>query len=221
MTSASNHNHVALRRFRVLVAAICAMAAQVCTAQMQSSVSHVEQSAAKDSNYLLLTTTLPEAIEYWRSRGMNTVQWGHLALGSGHVPADKIVLVDVVGADFEGMSYARFYFYDNKLYRIQAPFRSGPPFSVNPESYSGDEIIKLEAMLIRKHGNPLLYRSYFSSKDQKKDVMVWNIDRNKLTLLTNPEAGGLIFANEKAEADVKSYIKSYCRQFNTHGAICW
>jgi hypothetical protein len=205
----------------VFVVLLCTFSTQLCVAQAQESPSRVDGQAIKRPDYSLRTTTLSEAIEYWHRRGMNTVQWGHLALGSGHVPADKIVLVDVVGADFEGMSYARFFFYDNKLYRIQAPFRWGPPFRVNEGTYSDNEISTLESDLTHKYGKAALYRSYLSTGGQKKDVMVWNIDGNSLKLLSNPTLGGLVYTNEGMEGDVKRYIKSYCKQFNTHGSICW
>ena len=68
-----------------------------------------------------------EARAYWGQNGMKIVGAGHLALGGGSgmdgaakVSAEKVLLVDVSGIDFEGFSNARFGFYDNTLYRIQA-----------------------------------------------------------------------------------------------------
>jgi hypothetical protein len=87
------------------------------------------QSAAPNAGfvYRLGHTTLDEARAYWSQNGMKIVGAGHLALGggsgmdgAGRVSAEKVLLVDVSGVDFEGISNARFGFYDNTLYRIQA-----------------------------------------------------------------------------------------------------
>src|SRR5579864_7894182 len=87
----------------------------------QSAAPHV------DFVYRLGHTTLDEARAYWSQNGMKIVGAGHLALGggsgmdrAGRVSTEKVLLVDVSGVDFEGISNARFGFYGNTLYRIQA-----------------------------------------------------------------------------------------------------
>ena len=82
------------------------------------------QSAAPkvDFVYRLGRTKLDEARAYWSQNGMKIVGSGHLALGggsgmdgAGRVAAEKVLLVDVSGVDFEGISNARFGFYNNTL----------------------------------------------------------------------------------------------------------
>ena len=70
-----------------------------------------------DFVYRLGRTTLEEARAYWAQNGMKIVGAGHLALGGGsgmdgaaRVSAEKVLLVDVSGIDFEGISNARFGF---------------------------------------------------------------------------------------------------------------
>jgi len=180
--------------------------------------------------YRLGHTTLDEARAYWSQNGMKIVGAGHLALGggsgmdgAGRVSAEKVLLVDVSGVDFEGISNARFGFYDNTLYRIQATLT---PISLKGSSttrYTDEQMKALGTALRKKYGPPSReQRALFADKKSGNDVLIWNLPAGKLTLTATAINGSLILSNEKMEADVKTYIKDYCKSINTPGHIvCW
>ena len=190
------------------------------------------QSAAPNASfvYRLGHTTLDEARTYWSQNGVKIVGAGHLALGggsgmdgAGRVSAEKVMLVDVSGVDFEGISDARFGFYDNTLYRIQATLT---PISLKGSSttrYTDEQMKALGTALRKKYGAPSReQRTLFADKKSGNDVLIWNLPGGKLTLMAIAINGSLILSNEKMEADVKTYVKDYCKSINTPGHIvCW
>lgn len=190
------------------------------------------QSAAPHAGfvYRLGHTTLDEARAYWSQNGMKIVGAGHLVLGggrgmdgAGRVSAEKVLLVDVSGVDFEGISDARFGFYDNTLYRIQATLT---PISLKGSStkrYTDEQMKDLGAALRKKYGAPSReQRTLFADKKSGNDVLIWNLPGGKLTLTAIAINGSLILSDEKMEAEVKTYVKDYCKSINTPGHIvCW
>lgn len=190
------------------------------------------QSAAPkvDSAYRLGHTTLDEARAYWSQNGMKIIGAGHLALGggsgmdrAGRLSAEKVLLLDVSGVDFEGISSARFGFYDNTLYRIQATLTPISLKSSSVKSYSDEEMKALGIALRNKYGAPSReQRTLFADKKSGNDVLIWNLPTGKLTLTAIAINGSLILSDEKMEADVRTYIKDYCKSINTPGHIvCW
>lgn len=182
--------------------------------------------------YSLRHTSLDEAREYWSQNGMEILMSGHLALGTGKgqdgqsgVVAEKVTLVDVSGVDFEGISIARFGFYENRLYRIQARLR---PALLKSESksdhlYTDDQMKELEARLKRKYGKPkATQRTMYAGKGQEDDVMVWSVNGGTLIFTSNKRTGNLLLTNEETEVEIKKYIKAYCKTVNTKDRIvCW
>jgi hypothetical protein len=180
-------------------------------------------------NYQLGETTFDAARAYWSQNGMKLLRAGHMALGSGSgvegkgkVSAERVLLVDVSGVDFEGLSTARFGFFDNKLYRIQASLASvlNTAMSAN---LSDDQLKALAAKIRAKYGKPTQeIRTLMADNASGPDVLVWKLPDGKLTLNTNAINGSLILSNEKMEADIKTYVKAYCETVNTPGHItCW
>ena len=190
----------------------------------QSTAPHV------DFVYRLGHTTLDEARAYWSQSGMKIVGAGHQALGggsgmdrAGRVSAEKVLLVDVSGVDFEGISEARFGFYDNTLYRIQATLTPISPKGSNARIYTDEQMRALGMALRKKYGTPSQeQRTLFADKKSGNDVLIWKLPEGKLTLTAIAINGSLILSDEKMEADVRTYIKDYCKSINTPGHIvCW
>jgi len=190
------------------------------------------QSAAPnvDFVYRLGQTTLDEARAYWSQNGMKIVGAGHLALGggsgmdgAGRVSAEKVLLVDVSGVDFEGISNARFGFFDNTLYRIQATLTPISLKGSTATSYTDEQMKALGIALRKKYGAPSReQRTLLADKKLGNDVLIWNLPTGKLTLTAIAINGSLILSDEKMEADVRTYIKDYCKSINTPGhIICW
>lgn len=180
-------------------------------------------------NYQLGETTLDAARIYWSQNGMKILRAGHMALGTGSgvegqgkVTAEKVLLVDVAGVDFEGLTTARFGFFDNRLYRIQASLASvlNSAMSAN---LSEDQLKALAARLRAKYGKPgQELRTLMADKASGPDVLVWTLPDGKLTLNANVINGSLILSNQKMETDIKTYVKAYCETVNTPGHItCW
>jgi hypothetical protein len=179
--------------------------------------------------YQLGQTTLDAARDYWSRNGVKVLRSGHMALGTGSgidglgkVSAEKVLLVDVSGVDFEGLSTARFGFFENKLYRIQASLAS-PLNRASSANLTDEQIKALGVKLRKKYGaTSEEHRSLYASKTSGNDVLVWKLPDGKLTLTANPLGGALILSNEKMEADIKAYVKAYCKTINTPGHItCW
>ena len=180
-------------------------------------------------NYQLGETTLDAARAYWSQNGMKILRAGHMALGTGSgvegkgkVAAEKVLLVDVAGVDFEGLTTARFGFFDNKLYRIQASLVSALNSAMSA-NLSEDQLKTLTAKLRAKYGKPSQeLRTLMADKASGPDVLVWKLPDGKLTLNTNVINGSLILSNEMMEAEIKTYVKAYCETINTPGHItCW
>ena len=180
--------------------------------------------------YRLGQTTLDEARAYWSQNGIKILGAGHMALGggsgmdgAGRVSAEKVLLVDVSGVDFEGISNARFGFYDNTLYRIQATLTPISRKGSTTRSYTDEEMKSLGVALRKKYGAPSReQRTMFANKKSGNDVLIWNLPTGKLTLTAIAINGSLILSDEKLEADVRTYIKDYCKSINTPGHIvCW
>jgi hypothetical protein len=179
--------------------------------------------------YQLGRTTLDEARAYWSQNGIKVLSSGHMALGTGSgvdglgkVSAEKVLLVDVAGVDFEGVSTARLGFYDNKLYRIQASLASILN-RVNAANYSDEQIKDLGARLRKKYGPPSeRRRTLYAGKTAGDDVLIWKLPDGKLTLTANAMNASLILSNDKIEAEIRAYVKAYCKTVNTPGHIvCW
>jgi hypothetical protein len=197
----------------------------------QDSGSTAQSASPKvDFAYRLGHTTLDEARAHWSQNGMKVVGAGHMALGGGSgmdrvgkVSAEKVLLVDVSGVDFEGISNARFGFYDNMLYRIQATLTPILLKGSTTRSYTDEEMKALGIALRKKYGTPSReQRTMFADKKSGNDVLIWNLPTGKLTLTAIAINGSLILSDEKMEADVRGYIKSYCKTINTPGHIvCW
>ena len=180
-------------------------------------------------SYRLGETTFDAARTYWSQNGIRILRAGHMALGTGSgvegkgkVAAEKVLLVDVVGVDFEGLTTARFGFFDSKLYRIQASLVSALNSAMSA-NLSEDQVKALAAKLRAKYGKPSQeLRTLMADKASGPDVLVWKLPDGKLTLNTNVINGSLIFSNEKMETDIKAYVKAYCETVNTPGLItCW
>lgn len=179
--------------------------------------------------YELGRTTLAEARSHWQSSGAHVLRAGHLALGTGSgldgvgkTSAEKILLVDVTGIDFEGIPSARFGFYEERLYLIQASLRPGLLNAKTDLLYDGEQMRALEARLRQEHGRPLEQRSGFGRKSDPADVLSWKIDGNSLRFVSNPVSGSLVLTNEETQASIRKYVKEYCRTVNTPGhIICW
>jgi len=188
-------------------------------------------SLGRDStfNYQLGETTLDAARAYWSQNGVKILRAGHMALGTGSgvegkgkVAAEKVVLVDVAGVDFEGLTTARFGFFDNRLYRIQASLASALNSAMSA-NLSADQLKALTAKLKAKYGKPSQeIRTLMSDEASGPDVLVWTLPDGKLTLNTSAINASLILSNEKMETDIKAYVKAYCETVNTPGHItCW
>lgn len=140
----------------------------------------------------------------------------------GKIAAEKVLLIDVSSTDFEGLTTARFGFFDNRLYRIQASLVSvlNGAMSAN---LTDDQLKAFTAKLRAKYGKPSQeLRTLLADSASGPDVLVWSLPNGKLTLNTNLINGSLILSNEKMEANIKTYIKEYCETVNTPGhIICW
>jgi hypothetical protein len=180
--------------------------------------------------YVLGRTTLAEAVSYWRASGAHVLRAGHMALGTGKgmegvskTTAEKVLLVDTAGIDFEGITSARFGFYEEKLYRIQARLRPGLLDAKTDVTYDEEQMKALEARLRHEYGNPNeQLRSPFIKKGDKPDVLTWKVDGNSLHFVSNLATGSLVLTNEETEARIRDYVKEYCKTVNTKGhIICW
>ena len=195
------------------------------------SADRLTEASAQSSTftYQLGETTLDAARAYWSQSGMKILRAGHMALGTGSgvegkgkVAAEKVLLVDVAGVDFEGLTTARFGFFDGKLYRIQASLASVLN-AASSANLSEDQMKSLAAKLKTKYGKPSQeLRTLMADKASGPDVLVWKLPDGKLTLNANVINGSLILSNEMMEADIKTYVKAYCETINTPGHItCW
>jgi hypothetical protein len=180
--------------------------------------------------YVIGQTTLSQATEYWRASGAHVLGAGHMALGTGSgldrvskTSAEKVILVDVADIDFEGISSARFGFYENKLYRIQAMLRPGLLNAKTNVTYTEGQLSTLEGRLRSEHGQPTQHqRSLFAKKGAGDDVLTWKLDGNSLLFVSNMVNGSLVLTNEDTEASIRKYVKEYCKTVNTPGHIvCW
>jgi hypothetical protein len=180
--------------------------------------------------YALGRTTLSEARDHWRASGAQILRAGHLALGTGsgidgrsQTSAEKVLLVDMAGIDFEGITSARFCFYDEKLYRIQASLRPGLLQAKRDLLYDQEQLRALESRLRQKYGRPAEeHRSPFIKKTDGPDVLLWKVDGNSLQFVSNLVNGGLVLTNEPTEVSIKKYVKEYCKTVNTKERIvCW
>jgi hypothetical protein len=226
-----NHVRQCHRSLAILILAAGIIASSPGRAQ---SVSRSTEASAAPSQspaftYQLGETTLDAARVYWSQNGMKILRAGHMALGTGSgvegqgkVAAEKVLLVDVAGVDFEGLTMARFGFFDNKLYRIQASLASALN-SANSANLSEVQLKALAVTLRTKYGKPSQeLRSLLADKASGPDLLVWKLPEGKLTLNANAINGSLILSNEKMETDIKTYIKAYCETVNTPGHItCW
>jgi hypothetical protein len=179
--------------------------------------------------YVLGRTTLSEAVSYWRASGARILRSGHLALGTGSgldgvgkTSADKVVLVDLAGIDFEGIPSARFGFYEERLYLIQATLKPGLLSSKTDLAYDTEQMKALEQRLRKEYGRPLEQRSGLMKKSEPADVLSWNVGGNSLRFVSNPLNGSLVLTNEQTQANIRRYVKEYCKTVNTPGhIICW
>lgn len=189
-------------------------------------------SARAPFTYALGQTTLDEARQYWSRSGATVLGGGHLAMGGGKgmdgmskTSLDKVLLVDVSGADYEGISIVRFGFYENRLYRIQAALRSGLRIQKKGpvQEYTADELAALEARLRKEYGAPgEARRTLFADKGQKNDLLVWRINGNKLSFESNSATPTLVLSNDRMEAQVQKDAKEYCKTVNTkEHIVCW
>jgi hypothetical protein len=218
------------RSFEVLLLLAGAMAATPGLAQNALDAPPPAAAERPGFAYQLGRTTLDAAREYWSHNGMNILRAGHMALGTGSgvdglgkVSAERVVLVDVSGVDFEGLSTARFGFYENKLYRIQASLALLPLNGAGATAYTEDQLKALGATLRKKYGAPSEeHRTLFADKHSGNDVLIWKLPEGELTLTENVLNGGLILSNKEMEAEVRLYVKEYCKSVNTKGrTICW
>jgi hypothetical protein len=209
----------------LLLSALCAQQVLAQTAPAVSN--HASQAPF---NYVLGQTTLPEAVSYWRASGAHILRAGHLALGTGKgidgvskTSADKVMLVDVAGIDFEGITSARFGFFEEKLYRIQAMLRPGLLNAKTDLTYDKGQLTTLEARLRQKYGQPIQQeRSLFVKKNEGADLLTWTVNGGSLRLVSNLVNGSLILTNDATEASIHKYVKEYCKTVNTPGHIvCW
>ena len=180
--------------------------------------------------YVIGQTTLSQATAFWRANGARVLGAGHMALGTGKgidgvskTSAEKVILVDVADIDFEGISVARFGFYENKLYRIQATLRPGLFNAKTSVSYTEGQLSALEGRLRSEHGQPTQHqRSAFAKKGAGDDLLTWKVDGNSLLFVSNMINGSLVLTNEDTEASIRKYVKEYCKTVNTPGHIvCW
>jgi hypothetical protein len=164
-------------------------------------------------------TTLDAARAYWSQNGMKVLRAGHLAVGAGSgwdgrgkTVADRVILVDVSGVEFEGISTARFGFYENTLYRIQASLTAKLGFNVGGVTYTPEQINELYARLKKEYGYPSeSYHTIWAAPKGGIDLMIWKIKGDTLILSTNILNGNLSLTNDKIETDVKGYIKDHCK----------
>jgi hypothetical protein len=216
----------------LLGTALLSVAIVGATSNLTQDAGSTAQSAAPnvDFVYRLGHTTLGEARAYWSQNGMKIVGAGHMALGggsgmdrAGRISAEKVLLVDVSGVDFEGISNVRFGFYDNTLYRIQATLTPISLKGSTARSYTDEQMKALGIALRKKYGAPSReQRTLFADKKSGNDLLIWNLPTGKLTLTAVAINGSLILSDEKLEADVRTYIKDYCKSINTPGHIvCW
>jgi hypothetical protein len=179
--------------------------------------------------YQLGQTTLEAARAYWSQNGMKIVGAGHMALGSGRgidglgkLSADKVLLVDVAGVDFEGLPTARFGFYEDRLYRIQASLTQLLSNGASAENYTDEQVQALGDRLRAKYGAPSAEHRTLLADASGNDVLIWRLPEGTLTLTTNPLNRSLILSSAKMEADIKAYVKAYCKAINTKTRTsCW
>jgi hypothetical protein len=175
-------------------------------------------------------TTLVEARDYWTRNGARILGAGHLALGTGSgtdnaslASAERVILVDVSGIDFEGVPAARFGFFDGTLYQIQVrlrPWLKVRPLDSTDQQFTDEQIAALEARLRQEHGRPATHRTIFAHKGESDDELVWTIDGHTLTLMKSVKT--LVLTDKRTEADIAKYVKEYCKTVNKPGRIiCW
>jgi hypothetical protein len=152
-----------------------------------------------------------------------------MALGSGSgadqvskLSFDRVVLVDVAGIDFEGLTSARFGFYEDKLYRIQATFGL-PGLMRNDLPNTKEQVKALEARLRQKYGKPAEeHRSMLVGKNEGPDILIWKLSAGTLQFNSNLLNGSLVLFSEDAETTIREQAKEYCKTVNTPGHItCW
>lgn len=180
--------------------------------------------------YRLTRTTRDEAVAYWQASGARLIGRGYLALGSGSgvdnvaKAVDRDVeLIDVSGVDFEGMNAARFVFNRGVLYSIQVDMAS----LLNQRSavvmqYSAEEIEAVEKRLRSKYGKPQQVNSILSGRGKKPDILIWKVDGNTLTFVSNSLNANVRLTHPGTEAEVRKRRKEVCKAFNTRDRIvCW
>ena len=215
--------------YRIPLLLPLALSAHIAVAQTGSDAS-AQSGTPPVFQYVIGQTTLSQATAYWRANGAHVLGAGHMALGTGKgidglgkTSAEKVILVDVADIDFEGISSARFGFYENKLYRIQATLRPGLLSAKTNVTYTEGQLSALEGRLRSEHGQPTQHqRSLFAKKGAGDDVLTWKVDGNSLLFASNMVNGSLILTNEDTEASIRKYVKEYCKTVNTPGhIICW
>jgi hypothetical protein len=180
--------------------------------------------------YQLGRTTKQQAFDYWKDQGATLLGSGHLALGAGsgrdnssQVVAPEVELIDVQGVDFEGLPVARFAFYKDTLYAIQAQVRS----VTNKENVrlrlSDDEVRELGRRLEQKYGKPTRRIKTLLADGREPDVRVWTIKGNTLRFQDAPLNAVLVYANPAMEAEVKKHIAATCKVINAKKDAfgCW
>ncbi len=202
-------------------------------APQSSPAGSTASSVSAPFKYQLGQTTLESARAYWSQNGMQILQEGNLSLGTGSgmdgggagygVAAEKVVLVDVSGVDFEGVSMVRFAFYDGKLYRIQASLTTDPLTGQVNAGYTQDQMNALIAKLKKEYGAPSeAYHTVYAERKSEKDLMIWLRGNDKLVLASNMLSGALSLRNDRMDSEVQSYVKAYCRTINTKKLrTCW
>jgi hypothetical protein len=178
--------------------------------------------------FQLGVTTLSEAETRWQKAAVRQTGRGHLALGTGSgvdgggsVAADRILLVDIADADFEGNQPVRFGFYDGVLYLVQARLRSMLRQNMDSSSKLDDDgIKKLEEKLRAKYGPPAdTHKSI--DPGRKPNIFVWKFGNDELVLNASQLSSALVLVNRPIAQKVDAYKKSLCAEKRAKGISCW
>jgi hypothetical protein len=203
-------------------------------AQTETSNGGEATSAPKVAfTYRLSQTTRAEMDANWADSGALKLGQGHLALGGGsgvdnvsQAFAPNVDLIDVSGADFEGISVARFGFYDGILYKVQARLLTQVQTKANiytnqtRVTYSEDDVNNLAKRLVSKYGKA---SKSSGAPGKVPDTLIWNVGDNQLIFSRFTNGGAsLVLDNQKMDAKVKQYVKVVCKSYNTKDKIvCW
>lgn len=172
-------------------------------------------------------TSYEQADAAWADQGAVVARRGHLGVGAGsgvdglgRYAVNEVQLVDVSGADFEGMKVVRYAFVDGTLFSITARLNSiFAEDKAGSNGLSEPELKEFEQKLRAKYGPPTRsLRDMFAGK--KPNVFVWDFrDRELILHLLSGIRSSLQLRSKALSKKADQYARIECRKHRPQCAM--